>query len=220
MRTRCAKMFFLIGARLGQEEAAARLTITNQDLLDDALARGHGVYLALSHQGDHHTVGMLLALAGYKLAGVRDRPEPGLWRHVQELFIRRHPDVALPQVLYATTYPRRIYRCYREGRVVISLMDVTTFRHGGLKTHSVQMFGTERKLLTGPLQIALRSRAPVVQAFLLPEPGFRYRLEIVGMLADPETVEDEEAAIRTAVETYAANLESYLRRMPSLISRI
>jgi len=220
MRTRCAKMFFLIGARLGQEEAASRLTITNRDLLDDALACGHGVYLALSHQGDHHTVGMLLALAGYELAGVRDRPEPGLWRHVRELFIKRHPDVTLPQVLYATTFPRRIYRCYREGRVVISLMDVTTFRHGSLKTHTVKVFGAERKFLTGPLQIALRCRAPVVQAFLLPEPAFRYRLEVVGVLADPEAVQDEDEAVQAAVEAYASNLETYLRRAPSLISRI
>ena len=221
-RSRCGRMFFLVGPMLRKDRALDRLTITRRDLLDAALARGRGVYLALSHHGDHHSVGMLLWLAGYPIAGVRDRDEGPLRLFVQECAARRHPDLPLPPVLFADAFPRQIYRCLADGRLLISLMDVHTLRHDRLKTHTVRVFGVDRPFVIGPLQIALRSRAPVIQAFLIAESNFRYRLEIVDMLLDPDAIGDAgpEAAITEAVEAYAGNLETYVRQTPSLISRV
>ncbi len=44
---------------------------------------------------------MLLALNGYKTAGVRDRNEGPLRRYVQGRFDRRHPEFQRMRVLFA-----------------------------------------------------------------------------------------------------------------------
>lgn len=220
VRTRCDKLFYLILDRIPRDKLMALLSISNQALLDESLARGRGVYLAFSHHGAHHVIAMLMALKGYKTAGVRDRREGAIRRYVQQRFDRVYPEFQRMRVLFADGYPRDIYRCFRDGCLLGSAMDVSRVRDPNQRTEQVTIFGEERLFLSGPLRIALRCRAPVLQAFIVPEGGFRYRLEIVEMLVDPEKVRDEAAAVARAMHTYAANVERYLRAFPSLISRV
>ncbi|MEK7731350.1 MAG: hypothetical protein AAB363_05790, partial [Planctomycetota bacterium] len=77
-----------------------------------------------------------------------------------------------------------------------------------------------RPFPSGPLRIAHRCRAPVLQAFVLPENGFRYRLEIVGILIDPDLSTNEDLAVAEAMRTYAMNVERYVRASPSLLTRV
>jgi len=67
--------------------------------------------------------------------------------------------------------------------------------------------------------VAIRCGAPVIQTFIVPEPGFRYRLDIVATLVDPADGLDEDAAVASAMQTYAANLEKYIREQPALLTR-
>ena len=219
-RTRCDKLFYLIFDRIPRATAESLFAIENQPLLDAALARGHGVYVALSHHGSHHAAAMLLALRGYRVAGVRDRREGGLRRYVQDRFDQRYPEFRRMRVLFSDSFPRDIYRCFHEGYVVGSAMDVTRVRHANQKAEEVVIFGEKRLFLSGPLRVALRCRAPVLQAFIVPEPDFRYRLDIVGTLIDPREVEDEEAAVVEAMQTYTTNVAEYLRATPTLLSRV
>ncbi len=228
MRNRCDKLFYMIFDRIPREKAMTLMSIGNQALLDEAVARGRGVYLAMSHHGGLHVIAMLMALKGYKTAGVRDRREGAIRRYVQDRFDRLHPEFQRMRVLFADSYPREIYRCLREGYLLGSAMDVSRVRHSKQKTEEVTMFGEKQPFLSGPLRIAIRCRAPVLQAFVVPEPAFRYRMEIVAALVDPDLLgrdsnlapADEEAAILRALRTYAANVEEYIRASPSLLSRI
>ncbi|MBU0717842.1 MAG: hypothetical protein KJ749_06295 [Planctomycetes bacterium] len=219
-RSRCDKLFYLIFDRIPRAKAERLLTISNGSLLDEALATGRGTYIAMSHHGAHHVGAMLMALRGYKIAGVRDRNEGGLRRYVQDRFDRRYPDFCRMRVLFSDSYPRDIYRCFREGYLVGSAMDVARPPTGSQKAEEVAVFGEQRLFLSGPLRVAIRCGAPVVQAFVVSEPGFRYRLDIVDRLIDPGGAHDEEAAVAQAIQTYAANVERYLRADPSAISRI
>jgi len=220
MRHRCDRLFYLIFDCLPRDKALALFSIENKDLLDSALARGRGVYLAMSHHGPYHVAGMFLAMHGYKVAAVRDRREGGIRRYIQGRFDRLYPEFQRMRVIFEDSFPREIYRCFHEGFVLGSAMDVRRVRRAGQKAEEVTIFGEKRQFLTGPLHIALRCRTPVVQAFILPERGFHYRLQIVGMLADPEDVKDEAAAVGEAVRTYAANVERFVRASPSLLSRL
>lgn len=220
MRNRCDRIFYLIFDRLGRDKAMSLLTIENKDLLDTALARGRGVYVAMSHHGPYHVVAMLVALHGYRTAAVRDRREGGIRRYIQDRFDRLYPEFQRMRVIFEDDFPREIFRCLQEGFVLGSAMDVHRVRRPNQKAEEVTIFGEKRQFLTGPLMIALRCKTPVLQAFVLPEPGFRYRFRIVGMLADPEKVEDEAAAAGQTLRTYAANVERYVRAAPSLLSRI
>ena len=214
------KLFYIIFDRIPRDKAMTLISIGNQSLLNDAVARGRGVYMAMSHHSGLHVIAMLLALKGYKTAGVRDRREGAIRRYVQDRFNRLHPEFQRMRVLFADSYPRDIYRCLQEGCLLGSAMDVSRVRHSNQKMEEVMMFGGKQPILSGPLRIAIRCRAPVLQAFVVPEKAFRYRLEIVAALVDPDRVEDEEAVIAQAVRTYAANVEEYIRASPSLLSRI
>jgi lauroyl/myristoyl acyltransferase len=220
MRTRCDKLFYLVIDRIPPQKATTLLSIGNQAMLDDAVARGNGVYFALAHQGAHHILAMLLAVKGYKTAGVRERGEGGIRRFVQARFDRCYPEFQRMRVLFADAYPRDIYRCLKDGYLLGSALDVSRVRAPSQKTAEVTILGTKRAFLSGPLKIAIRCRAPVLQAFIVPQKAFRYRFEIVDMLIDPETIEDEDAAITRAMHAYAANVEKYLGASPSLLTKI
>jgi len=219
-RSRCDKLFYLTFDRIPRATAMTLLSIGNQELLDRALSRGRGVYMAMSHHGSLHVASLLMALCGYKTAGVRDRREGAMRRFIQKRFDRLYPEFARMRILYADSYPRDIYRCLSDGYLLYSTMDVSRVRQPNQKTEEVSIFGETRPFPSGPLRIAYRCRAPVLQAFVLPENGFRYRAEIVGMLIDPDLSTDEDSAVAEAMRTYAANVERYVRASPSLLTRV
>lgn len=219
MRSRCDKLFYLTFDRMLKYDTVDRFTISDRHLLDEALARGRGVYIALAHQGDHHALGMLFAQCGYPAVGVRDRNEGGLRRFVQERFARRYPEIPRPRILFADAFPRELYRTLQEGNVLMSLMDVRRTRAEHQKMQAVQMFGEQRELVTGPLRLAIRCKSPVIQAFFVPEGKFRYRFEIMGPLLDPDEINDEESAVTQTLTIYATNVERFMREHPELVSR-
>jgi lauroyl/myristoyl acyltransferase len=220
MQTRCDKMFYLIHDRLSAERARSLYAIQHREVLDAAMQRGRGVYVAVSHQGPHHVAGALLALHGYPVVGVRDRNESALRRIVQERLDRRRRAGERVRFLFSDAFPREIYRCLRGGCLLASAIDTSRVRRPGQKVEWVEMFGERRPILTGPLRIAWRCRAPALQCFLIPEPGFRYRAEFVELPLDQDGAAGEEEAVRDAAHLYARRLEEYLRKYPHLVSRI
>ncbi len=220
MRSRCDKIFYLILDRLSRERAVSLYTITNKDWLDEAVSQGRGVYLALSHNGDHHIGAMFMSLLGYKVAGVRDRHEGGLRRFVLDRFDQRYPEFRRARYLFADSYPRDIYRCLQDGYVLASAMDVGRIRGNPRGIVELTMFGEKRPFLSGPLRVAVRCGVPVIQGFVISEPDFHYRLELVEKLIDPENSNGKEADILGALTVYASNIETKIRGMPELLTRI
>lgn len=221
-QTRCDKIFYLIFDAIPRERARTLLAIGNRQLLEEAIARtaGRGVYVPMSHHGSIHIAGLLMALSGYKVAGVRERSESGLRRYVQDRLDRRHPDFQRARIIYADAFPREIFRCLQEGYLLASLMDVARKYHANQRTETVEVFGEQREFLSGPLRVAYRSRVPVIQAFVIPERDFRYRLEFVADLFGHDPGQDEDAAVSGAMLAYAANVERVVRETPSLLSRL
>lgn len=225
-RTRCDKLFYLVFDRIPRERALRLMTIPRRDLLDGALAKGNGVYIAMSHHGAQHVLGMFLALLGYKPAAVRDRNESGLRLYVQTRFDEKYPEFGRMRVLYSDSYPREIFRCLEEGYIVGSAMDVSRVRAGNQKTEEVTIFGQRRPFLSGPVRVAMRCKTTVLQAFVISEPGFRYRMEIVEKLFDPDrdpgsdNDSDDAETLSRAMQTYAANVERFVTESPSQLSRV
>src|SRR5262245_37444549 len=117
-RTRCDKMLYLVFDRLPKEKILKRIRFHGREHLDAALERNRGAYVLLSHTGSHHVAGLLMALLGYRCAGIRDRNEGVLRVFVQQKYAETFPEFAAVRVLYADTFPRDIYRCFRENCVV------------------------------------------------------------------------------------------------------
>jgi len=221
-RTRCDKLFYLIFDRLPREKIMRRIRFHGRQHLDEGLARGHGVYVMLSHHGSHHVAGLLTALLGYKCAGVRDRNEGALRVYVQDKYARTFPEYAAVRVLYADSFPREIYRCFQENRVVGTALDVGRVRGETLKTCPVRIFGQTREFLTGTLQVALRCRATICQAFVVSRPNFYFRLIVKPALYVPVEGDGGETPerVQELMQAYASGIEAHVREHPDHISRV
>jgi lauroyl/myristoyl acyltransferase len=125
-------------------------------------------------------------------------------------------------MLYADSFPRDIYRCFRDNCIVGSALDVGRIRGLTLKTCPVEIFGQRRQFLTGTLQIALRCRATVAQAFVVSRPNFYFRLIVEPPLYVPDAADDgdSEEHIADLMQRYAEGIEAHVREHPDHLSRI
>ncbi|HPU33295.1 MAG TPA: hypothetical protein PK184_11410 [Phycisphaerae bacterium] len=219
MRTRCDKLFYLIFDKLPREKILKRVKWQRKDILDEAIARNKGVYCCMSHNGSHHVLLLLMALMGYKVAGVRDRNEGPLRRYVQERYDETFPEFRDIRMFFADTYPRALYRCFEEGYVLGTALDVGRDRGAHLRTVTVKMFGEEKKFLTGTMQIALRCGAPILQGFVVSRKNFYFRLIVKGPLVNPDVEADEPAIIQEAMQKYADNIAEHIAMYPCHISK-
>ncbi len=218
--SRCDKIFYLIMDMLPREQILRRFHIDARELLEEGLTRGRGVYVALSHHGAHHVAGLSLALLGYKVAGVRDRKEGAIRRFIQQKYSQKYPEFRKIRLIFSDAYPRDIYRCLKDNYALGSALDVHRPREAHQKAVAVTIFGEQSRFLTGTLQIALRCGSTVLQGFILSEPGFHYRLILMGPLIAPDRGSETPALVVDVMRTYAANIEEYARRHPSHITRM
>ena len=221
-RTRCDRLYYLIFDRLPKEKILNRIRFHGREHLDAALERGNGVYVLLSHNGSHHVAAVLMALLGYKCAGVRDRNEGALRVYMQQKYAETFPEFAAIRVLYADTFPREIFRCFRENRVVGTALDVGRVRGMNLKTCPVRIFGETREFLTGTVQIALRCNATIVQGFVVSRRNFYFRLVAKPALYVPDQSQGlpDEQVIPDVMQRYADGIAEHLRSHPDHISRV
>jgi lauroyl/myristoyl acyltransferase len=218
-RTRCDKLFYLIFDKLPREKILNRIRFHNRHIIDDALARNSGAYVCLSHVGSHHVCSLLMALLGYKVAGVRDRNEAPLRRYVQRKYEETFPEFRDIRMLFADTYPRDIYRVFQQNYILGSALDVGRHRGGHLRTTTVTMFDQKREFLTGTMQIALRCKAPVIQGFVVSKKNFYFHLVAHGPLVDPDDPRDEAHILQEVMQLYADNIADHIREYPCHISK-
>ena len=219
-QSRCDRLFYLVFDRIPRDKVVSLFSIDQPDILKRSVARG-GVYLATAHHGSMHLLGLFLVACGYKTAGVRDPNEGAMRRYIQNRLDRRESQSQRLRLLYSGHYPRDIYRCFQDGYILGSSMDIHRVRDPKQKMIEVDIFGEKRMFLTGPLRTAIRCRVPALQVFLIPETNFRYRLEIAEVLFDPETASaDHDDLIPQAVHNYTANVEVYMKGQPHLMTRI
>ena len=221
-RTRCDKLFYLIFDRLPREKIMRRIRFHGQPFIDEAMARGRGVYVMMSHHGSHHIAAVLMALLGYKVAGVRDRNEGALRLYMRQKYSETFSEFAAVRMLYADSFPRDIYRCFQENCLVASALDVGRIRGVQLKTCPVQVFGQTREYLTGTLQVALRCGATICQGFVVSRPNFYYRLIVKPTLYVPDgpSREDNPELIAETMQKYADGIAAHVREWPDHISRV
>jgi len=219
MRLRCDKLFYLIFDRLPREKILHRIRFENLEVLEQALSHNRGVYVCMSHHGSHHVLILLMALMGYKVAGVRDRNEGALRRYVQQKYEETFPEFRDIRMFFADSYPRDLYRCFQDGYILGSALDVARDRGSHLRTATVTLFGQQREFLTGPMQIALRVGAPVIQGFVVSRKNFYFKLIARGPLVEPGTGGDEGEIVQRAMQKYADNIAEHIREYPDHISR-
>ncbi len=219
-RLRCDKTIYLIFDKISKQKILERTELENWHHIDDALAQGHGLYVMISHYGSNYLAALLMALHGYKVAGVRDRKESALRRYVRARYAQTFPEFRRLRMYFADGFPRGLYRSLRENWVVATALDVGRERARNQRTVRISLFGQEYTFLTGTAQIALRCGSPIVQGFVVSCRDFRFRLVAREPLWDPRTgPADEQAALEQMMRRYAANIEDLLGEYPCHISK-
>ncbi|HPF40727.1 MAG TPA: lysophospholipid acyltransferase family protein [Phycisphaerae bacterium] len=220
MRVRCDKMFYTIMDRIPRNKIVNRVELTGIQNIDDGLEQGRGVYVALCHFGSHHIAGLLMALLGYELAGVRDGKESAVRRYIQNRYTETFPEIRRMKMFAANSFPRGIYRHLQQNKIVASLLDADRKRGQRTKTESVQLFGEERDVLIGPLQIAIRCQSVMLQGFIVSKSRYRYEVVVTPPLVDPKPGAEETDIIQDVVRHYAAGVEEFARKNPDHLMNI
>ncbi len=219
-RLRCDKILYLIFDSIPRKKILNRTTFVGQEYIDAALRGGKGVYILLSHHGAHHVAALLMALQGYKTAGVRDRKESALRRYVQWKYSQTFPEYQHLRWFFADGFPRGVYRCFHENFVVGTALDVNRDRGKHLKTVRVTLFGQPQNFLTGTAQIALRCGAPILQGFVVSCKDFRFKLVVKEPLVDPAEAADTPECLQRIMQSYVDNIEAHVRHYPCHISKV
>lgn len=220
MRIRCDKMFYTIMDRIPRGKLMNRIKFVGGEHLDDAMDRGKGAYVALCHFGSFHIAGLMAAMLGYKIIGVRDAKESNVRRYIQNKYRETFPEVAAMKMFLAGSFPRQIYRALQGNKVVASLLDAGRRRGDNLKTQKAHIFSEERDFLIGPLQIALRCETPVLQGLVESRRNFYYRIVITPPLIPPDTDAEEGENITHIIQQYASGVETFAREHPDHVMNI
>ena len=220
LRQRCDKTIYLILDKIPKAKILERIELANWHHVDDALKQGKGLYVMISHYGSNYLAGLLMALKGYQVAGVRDRKEGAIRRYVRAKYSQTFPEFRRLRLFYADGFPRGLYRSLRDNWIVATALDVGRERAKNQGTIKISLFGQEYTFLTGTAQIAVRCGAPIIQGFVASCKDFRFRLVIEEPLWDPQTgPQEEQAALDQMMNRYAKNLEDLLQRYPCHISK-
>jgi len=74
--------------------------------------------------------------------------------------------------------------------------------------------------VSGPLRVAARCGATILQGFIIACEDFRYELALEPISLGDGVESDSEEAIRAALEVYARSIERFVRSHPSLMTRL
>jgi lauroyl/myristoyl acyltransferase len=219
MRIRCDKMFYTILDRIPRNKIMKRIKFTGKKHLEAVLAQKKGVYVAICHFGSFHVAGLLGALMGYDIIGVRDPKVSHVRRYIQKKYRDTFPEIARMKMFYSGAFPREIYRQLKSGGIVASLADVSRQR-GQLRTVPVKIFGETRTFLTGPLQIAIRVGAQSIQCFVVSRRKFYYQLIVTPPICEPTGNDNEETLLPQVMQRYADGVEHFAHEYPDHLMNI
>jgi KDO2-lipid IV(A) lauroyltransferase len=171
----------------------------------------HGLILLTAHIGNIELGAVVLrATYEYPLAVVL-LPEHDPRVHQYRLDMRSKIGIATIEVRQDADTALRIRRFLSEGGAVAMVAD----RPLGRDRVEVEFFGRPTAFLRSPAIMAYLSGAPMVPSFILRQPDGRY----AGLALDPIHVPrtgDREAAVQTAMQTFATALEGVVRQYPHL----
>jgi len=135
------------------------VTVTNEHLLIDAIAAKTGVIVAVPHAGNWDHAGAYFCAKGIRLVTVAERLKP------EKLFLKflAYRQAMGMEVLpldgrVLTTLEERL----NEGALVALVSDRDLSRSG----IEVEFFGGKARMPAGPALLALRTKAPLITAFV------------------------------------------------------
>jgi KDO2-lipid IV(A) lauroyltransferase len=141
------------------ERIIQTVTVTNEYLLTDAIAAKTGVIVAVPHAGNWDHAGAYFCAKGIRLVTVAERLKP------EKLFLKF---LAYRQAMGMEVLPldgrvlNTLQDRLNEGALVALVSDRDLSRSG----IEIEFFGGKARMPAGPALLALRTKAPLITAFV------------------------------------------------------
>ena len=186
------------------DELLAKVQIPQFDLIRETYKQGKGVLFLSGHYDNWELLIQSIAVRGITTdIVVRRQHNLKVDNTVNELRSKNGINV-----ITAETSPREIIRALRDGHAVAVLMDVW----GGADGTKAKLFGHEVSTITGALEIALRTKTPVICGFVkrLPD-NIHLSTDLEVFQTD---IPDSDITITDLLDFYHRKLEVAVRENP------
>jgi KDO2-lipid IV(A) lauroyltransferase len=172
-------------------EIAARCPVVNEQILQEAIARGKGVILISAHWGGWEIAGLaLMSLVRNVRTVARPLDNELLERDLQKIRARTGAEV-----IDRRHAARALLKGLAENAAIVLLPDQAVQPREGVL---VPFLGRPAWTTPAPAKMALRGDSPIVFAFCIPD-GLRHRLEFQESIrTDQLTAEERDATVLTA----------------------
>lgn len=193
------------------------IVIEGREYLDAALAKGKGVLLFQAHFGAFQMTMPAIGFSGYKMNQIS--ASASLWKD-NAGFSRMQRKVYNLKASYEYSLPVRHISVKSSLRPVFGALEnneivgITIDGGGGNKTVLIDFLGRRANFQQGSADLAIRTGAAIVPAFIITEPGIKHRL----ILHPPIRISlssEKDDHIKKTLQEFVRILEGYVFRYPS-----
>ncbi|MFH1772183.1 MAG: lysophospholipid acyltransferase family protein [Candidatus Omnitrophota bacterium] len=201
--------FELLHYSINLDKAKQAIRIEGDEFLKRALEKGKGAILLTAHLGNFPLLSLRLVRQGYLVNFVaRPMRDEKTGDYIHEL--RSHTGI---KTIYS--YPRRkcindIITCLKRNEIVLIQMD-QNFGTGGVW---VKFFNKLAATPVGPITLALRTKAPIVAAYIHRESLGKHCIRIFPELDLDHAPEKNETILINAVK-FTRIIEGWIKQFPS-----
>jgi len=185
------------------------VTISGKQHLDAALSQGRGVILVSAHFGNFPLMLAKLSLEGYK-AGAIMRPMRD--ERTEKFFLKKRKGF---QVNTIYSQPRQAcventIKALRNNELVLIPID----QNFGTSGVFVDFFGRKAATATGPVVLALRTKAVILPCFMVRQGDDTQKI-IFEPPIDLEKAEDRKEIVLNTIQKLTRIIEAYIRKYPA-----
>src|SRR5665213_2224429 len=191
---------FLLMGSLTKQEVIERTDIGGREHLEDALARGRGVLLALPHMGCWDNTGSYGGALGYPIVAVTGR-FPG---SLNDAVVRTRERYGLQVLVVGRPAVREIIQALNANRMVGLVCDQE--EGPGVE---VKFFGRRALVPAGPASLALKTGAALMVGYQYMTPAGRHHIHLEAPLSWPDG-ETKENLMQRIVHRF----EAFIRERP------
>jgi KDO2-lipid IV(A) lauroyltransferase len=202
--------------RLNRKRIGKFAYVVGLEHLDEALEKGRGAVVGVSHFGSWKMIIAALAYEGYRVNQIGLDPryflDPDQPRHHNLIMKMEYlSDQSLPvNFIYIGKLMREVYRVLAKNEVVMNSFDGFV----GTKRIEVPFLNGANTLSLGPIILAARTGAPLLPTFAVRQKDNRHKISIHEEIPlDADTGEDK--AVLQAANIYLKIFEDYVEQYPS-----
>jgi KDO2-lipid IV(A) lauroyltransferase len=193
-------MDFLLMGSLQPADLIARMSVDGRDHLDQALARGRGVIMAVPHMGSWDMAGSYAGALGYPISAVAER-FPG---SLNDAVIQTRQRFGLQVIMIGRAAVRSLTQALESNQIVALVCDLE--QGPGV---DVSFFGRRAIVPGGPAALALKTGAALMPACQYVTAASRHHVHL-----EPALSYGPDATKESLMQRLVDRFEVFIRERP------